>query len=185
MRMARPVVPPSKEEVRQHNLSHCRYRSWCPVCVAAAADDRRHEARSPPEGCCPEVGSDYGFLRNRRSDRLHYPMLVSKYRAVGPFAAHMVPTKGVGGGWIVQQYLRDLNKWGLRHKLTIRSDSEPAIKDLLTRVANPRVPDTLLENCPVRLQGQRACRESDPERRETDSSSQTSPRAECGRSHRS
>ena len=25
--------PPSKEEVRKHNLTHWPYRSWCPFCV--------------------------------------------------------------------------------------------------------------------------------------------------------
>ena len=135
MKMTRPVTVPSPEVVRQHDLSHCQYRNWCPICVAGAADDRSHEIRQVLEGSCPEVGSDYGFLRNRRGDKLYKPLLVSKARKVGAFAAHMVPKKGVGGGWIVQQYLRDLKKWGLRHKLLLRSDGEPAIIDLLTACA--------------------------------------------------
>ena len=110
MRMSKPVAPPSDEEVRQHNLSHCRYRSWCPVCVAGAANDEAHHARPPSAGSCPEVGSDYAFLRNRRGDNVYRPILVSKYRAIGPVAAHMVPSKGVGGEWIVQLILRDLQK---------------------------------------------------------------------------
>ena len=108
MKMSRPVTRPSPETVRQHNVSHCQYRSWCPICVAGAADDRNHEMRQVVEGTCPEVGSDYGFMRNRRKDKFYKPLLVSKYRTIGAFAAHMVPRKGVGGGWIVQQYLRDL-----------------------------------------------------------------------------
>ena len=149
MRMQKPVALPTATEVRQHNLSHCNYRSWCPICVAGAADDRRHELRAPDGSTCPEVGSDYGFLRNRRLDKASRPMLVSKYRGVGPFAAHMVPRKGVGGGWIVQQYLRDLRKWGLRHKVLLRTDGEPAIVDLLNRVSDLRTAETLMEGSPV------------------------------------
>ena len=80
---------------------------------------------------------------------MYRPMLVSKYRRVGCFAAHMVPKKGVGGGWIVQQYLRDLRRWGLRHKVLFRSDGEPAIVDLLNRVSDLRQPETLLEASPA------------------------------------
>ena len=69
-RMCRPVVPPSAEEVRRHNVAgHCQYRSWCPVCVAAAANDDAHQARPDPEGAFPEVHCDYMFCRNRRGDR--------------------------------------------------------------------------------------------------------------------
>ena len=149
MKMSRPVTRPSPETVRQHHVSHCQYRSWCPICVAGAADDRNHEMRQVVEGTCPEVGSDYGFMRNRRKDKIYKPLLVSKYRTIGAFAAHMVPRKGVGGGWIVQQYLRDLKKWGLRQKLILRSDGEPAIVDLLNRVCDFRVPETLMESSPV------------------------------------
>ena len=149
MRMTKPTVLPSQEAVRQHNLSHCNYRPWCPICVAGAANDDRHMPRAKDPNDAPEVGSDYAFLRNKRGDKVYRPMLVSKYRGVGCFAAHMVPKKGVGGGWVVQQYLRDLRRWGLRHKVILRSDGEPAIVDLLSRVSDLRQAETLLEASPA------------------------------------
>ena len=34
-----PPIPvtPTLEEVRQHRLTHCPFRSWCPHCVGAKA----------------------------------------------------------------------------------------------------------------------------------------------------
>lgn len=145
MNMAKPISVPSAETVRQHNLSHCTYRPWCPICVAGAANDNRHMPRSG-ESTCPEVAADYEFVRDRRGDKTYKPMLVAKYRGLGPYSAHIVPKKGIGQGWIVQQLLRDLRKWGLRGKLLLRSDGEPAILDLLSRVADLRKSETLMES---------------------------------------
>ena len=80
MRVCRPCNPPSKDMVEQHNLSHPNYRSWCPVCVAAAGNDRRHVARPMAEGDALEIHSDYAFCRNRRGDGNYVPVLVSKTR---------------------------------------------------------------------------------------------------------
>ena len=148
-RMCRPCDPPTADMVKQHELSHCQFRNWCPVCVAAAANDRPHYARQGAEGDAPEVHSDYAFFRNRKGDRVHMPVLVSKSRKTKSISAHVVPKKGTGGGWIVQQYLRDLKKQGLRGKVVLRSDGEPAIVDLLNRVADIRMGETLIENSPV------------------------------------
>ena len=55
-------------------------------------------------GAAPEVHSDYAFLRNRRGDHSSVPAVCSTERRTGSAAAHVVPSKGAGGGWIVQQY---------------------------------------------------------------------------------
>ena len=148
MKMPRPCHPPREEDVRQHDLTHCRYRPRCPVCVAGAADDRRNEERTT-ECTCPEVSSNYGFLRDKKGAKFYRAMLVSKYRKVGCFASHCVPRKGVGGGWNLQQYLWDLKRWGIRHKVVLRTDGEPAILDLANRVGDLRLGETLLEHSPV------------------------------------
>ena len=135
-RMCRPCVPPNAETVRKHNISgHCQYRSWCPVCVAAAANNDPHKPRPDPEGAFPDVHNDYACFRDRRGGKFNVPVLVSKYRRKRAFSAHAVPKKGVGRGYIVQQCLRDLRKWGLRAELILRSDGEPAILDLLNKVS--------------------------------------------------
>ena len=147
-RMCRPCDPPDVETIRQHNIGHCNYRGWCPVCVAGAANDRAHVARGE-EGQVPEIHSEYCFCRNRRGDRLYRPVLVTKTRGKRAFSAHAVPKNGTGGGWIVQQLLRDLKKWGLRSDLILRSDGEPALLDLLDKVSNLRGKNTMIETSPV------------------------------------
>ena len=148
-RMSKPSNPPSAEMIRQRELSHCQYRSWCPVCVQAAANDRPHAARGEGPDDAPEVHSDYAFFRNKRGDKTHMPVLITKNRKMKSVSAHGVPKKGTRGGWIVQQYLRDRRKQGLRSKLILRSDGEPAIRSLLDRVADLRRGETILENSPV------------------------------------
>ena len=33
---------PSSEEVAKHDATHCPYRNWCPVCIAASAREDPH-----------------------------------------------------------------------------------------------------------------------------------------------
>ncbi len=37
---------PSAKEVEDHNVHHAVYRSWCPVCVAAAGCENVHKDQS-------------------------------------------------------------------------------------------------------------------------------------------
>ena len=76
-------------------------------------------------------------------------VLVTKDRKSSGICANVVPRKGVGGGFIVKQYDRDVKKLGHHHKILIRSDAEPAIKDLLTKAAEVRAPETVLDNTPA------------------------------------
>ena len=150
LQMFRPCVPPSEAEVRAHRASgHANFRSWCSACVRGVANDRRHVLRLElPPGAAPEVHSDYGFFRNCRVDKSSVPVFVSTVRGHQCLGAHVVPRKGIGSGWIVQQHLRDLRKWGIRGKVIFRSDQEPAIIDLLDKVASLRTSPTLLEQSP-------------------------------------
>ena len=136
-----PSCPrPSAEEIKKHKASgHSPYRSWCSICVWGAANDRPHRSREdPPPGAAPEVHADYTILRNRRGDKQSVPVLVSTDRSRGCVAAHVVPRKGAGGGWIVHQSVRDMQKWGIRGKAVLRSDGEFSIVDLLDRVGHLR-----------------------------------------------
>ena len=75
--------------------------------------------------------------------------LVMKDRRSGSVCAHVCPKKGVGGGWIVKQFVRDIKKMGYQAKVTLRSDGEPAIKDLLDKVGQMRGAETILEQSKV------------------------------------
>jgi hypothetical protein len=45
LKMQTPLIKPSDEEKRQHRLTHCPFRSWCPECVSGAANMDSHFAR--------------------------------------------------------------------------------------------------------------------------------------------
>ena len=153
-----PGVPtPSKEMVRKHRASgHCPYRAWCAHCISGAANAPAHRARlAEPVGAVPELHSDYGFFRDKKGDKQNtVTVLVTKDRKSGGVSATVVPKKGVGGGFAVSQYIREIKKFGHHHKILMRSDGENAIKDLLNRVSTLRASETLqaetvLENSPA------------------------------------
>ena len=151
LRLPRDVPVPSKEMVRRHRAAgHCPYRSWCEDCVRGACNAPAHRARDPkPIGEIPELHSDYGFFRDKKGDKLNtVNVLVTRDRRSAGICAHVVPKKGVGGGFAVKQYLRDVKKFGYHHKIMIRSDGEPAIRDLLDRVSSLRASETILEATP-------------------------------------
>ena len=46
---------PSSEAIEAHYRTHCPFRSWCPVCVAASGREDPHprERAEPPRMGCP------------------------------------------------------------------------------------------------------------------------------------
>ena len=97
-----------------------------------------------PIGDVPEMHADYAFFRDKKGDMANSATaLVAKDRGSGGFCANVLPRKGVGG--VVRQFERDLKQFGHRRKVVIRTDGEPAIRDLLEKVAELRVPETILE----------------------------------------
>ena len=117
---------------------------------AANAPDHRARTSEPVSGR-PELHSDYAFFRDKKGDRDNTAtVLVTRDRWSSGICAHVVPRKGVGDGFAVRQYVRDVKKFGYHHRVVIRSDGEPAIKDLLTKVAELRASETVLENTPRR-----------------------------------
>jgi hypothetical protein len=100
-------------------------------------------------GNLPELHSDYGFFRDKKGDKANtVTVLVTKDRKSKGVCALVVPRKGVGGGFAVKQYVRDVKKFGYHHKVVIRTDGEYAIRDLIDKVANLRASETVTEHTP-------------------------------------
>ena len=70
----------------------------------------------------------------------------------------------------MKQYDRDIKKFGYRSKITLRSDGEPAIRDLLDKVAAMRASETVTEHTPKGDSRANGCaeREGSPVDREAD-----------------
>ena len=151
VRVAPEIPKPSAEMVRRHRAAgHCPYRPWCAECVAGAANAPAHRRRDPaPVDNIPELHSDYAFFRDRKGEKAStVTVLVTKDRKSKGVCAHVVPRKGIGGGFAVKQYVRDVKKFGYHHKIVIRTDGEPAIRDLVDKVAQLRASETVAEHTP-------------------------------------
>ena len=65
-------------------------------------------------------------------------------------SAHVVPLNGAVLDWVIQQGARDLERFGHCGQVTLKSDQEPAIVDVLRDIANLRGSRGMLsEHSPV------------------------------------
>ena len=65
-------------------------------------------------------------------------ILVPKDRVTRMVSADVVPLKGAVIDWVIQQCARDLERLGHCGQITIKSDQEAAIVDVLREIANLR-----------------------------------------------
>ena len=118
---------PSVEEQRLHRVTHMPYRSWCPHCVAAAANDHPHRRVPRPEAVrlpVPEVHWDFFFPRDEHDWNV---VLLGRDKETKMTVAHVVPFKGALIDWLGEQLVRDLLRFGFRDTVILKSDQEPAI----------------------------------------------------------
>ena len=95
-----------------------------------------------------QVSYDYCFMRDKPGME-SAKILVSKDRATRMVFAHVVPLKGAVIDWVIQQCARDLERLGYYGQVTLKSDLEAAIVDVLREIANLRGSrGTLLEHSP-------------------------------------
>ena len=141
------------EEARNalRRATHLPFRDWCPECIAGSANDWPHRRRGTKTEVLsvPELHCDYCFPKDHAGGD-YAVVLVARDRETRITVSHLVPVKGGDQEWAAEQLTRNILKLGLRGDLTLRSDQEPAIVDLLKQVAKLRgVGRTFLEQSPV------------------------------------
>ena len=148
------MMTPTLAEREEHERTHVPYRRWCRHCVAARASNPAHRGRKFAKAVeddtdMKQVSYDYGILRDQPGLE-SAKILVSKNRATRMVSAHVVPLKGAVIDWVIQQCARDLERLGHYGQITLESDQEPAIVDVLKQITNLRGSrGTLLEHSPV------------------------------------
>ena len=148
------VMMPTAKERQEHERTHLPYRSWCRHCVSARASNLAHRGRKFPTAIeedkdMKQVSYDYCFMRDQPGME-SAKILVSKDRATRMVSAHVVPLKGAVIDWVIQPCARDLERLGHYGQVTLRSDQEAAIVDVMREIANLRgARGTLLEHSPV------------------------------------
>jgi len=149
------VKEPTNEERESHAVGgHVQYRSWCAGCVSGRGHTRLHKSivAERAEDEVPVVSIDYGFFGKRTADeqeegKTQVVFLAVKDRKTKAIAAHAMPCKGRGDGYPVERVVRTLDEWG-RADIALKSDGEPAIKDLERAIKMRRGEDTQLEEAP-------------------------------------
>ena len=70
-------IRPGAEGVRQHNLTHCPYQSWCEVCVCVASkgkSDHYHREAPEPKDCdVARIQMNFMFVGARRNELFSPP----------------------------------------------------------------------------------------------------------------
>ncbi len=132
------VKKPSKKEVEMHNVTRIPFRSWCEHCVKGGAKSEGHKARIEEESSeVSEFGMDYMWMTEKKerkdtSTGLEAPILVQKDSKTRAIFAAFVSTRGKDE-YAVKHVCMNLD-WLGHKRVTIRSDQENSIEDLIQEV---------------------------------------------------
>ena len=132
---------PTQEEVDLHRISHLPYRSWCPECVEAFAREWAHKDRETTRSI-PLVSCDYMYatkngifarneLESEDERNAATKVLVMYCSATQTPFADGVPQKGVDSAGYAVDCIRKNVLWLGHSKVTLRSDNEPALSQLI------------------------------------------------------
>jgi hypothetical protein len=135
---------PSLREIEEHNLTHSQYRNWCSVCVRAWGQEDAHKTdRDKDERGIPIIDIDYGYMSyNEKGEEqggkletsgIGRPIIVMKCRKLKYYFADQVPAKG-GESQAVRIINDNITQVLGYNRVIVKSDQEPAIKDLIEKV---------------------------------------------------
>ena len=143
-------IRPRAEAVRQHNLTHCPYQSWCEVCVASKgkSDHYHREAPQPMDGDVARSQMDFMFVGAERTfedePRAKATVLMVICKDDGNLSATEVRAKTDECG--AEMVLRFLSKY---ESVEIKTDGEPNIVEIARRVQARRDKTTTLAQTSV------------------------------------
>jgi len=124
---------PTEKEITAHNVTHVPFRSWCPHCVSAAAKATPHRSRKEEsEKSIPCIHADYWFMRDQPGAE-SVPVICLKDDDTKAFGAHVVTVKG-SVDWVAEKIVEDIEIMGHIGKVAIKTDQEPALKDLVREI---------------------------------------------------
>ena len=142
---------PSLKEIQRHNITHLPYEPWCTTCVASKGTDDAHRRRVPGHSQDPaqmaKVSYDYAFFRARPGSS-PIPALIGVCKKTALKTADIVRDRHGRLPSTIQAVDNGLKTMGHHGAVTLRSDGEPALQDLLRSVAARRRAVTLVEHGP-------------------------------------
>ena len=121
--------PPSRDEVRKHNLTHWPYRNWCPWCVMGRRNaDPHFQSKESSDRSLPLLVLDYAFLRNKDDDDFA-TVLVGKCYPSRQILACVLDGKGLDE-LAINRVAAFIRECGLT-KFVWKSDQERALRALM------------------------------------------------------
>ena len=140
---------PSKEDVERHYSTHLPYRCWCPVCIKAKGKEDAHARDTSDEKIgLPIISMDYCELDDIETEKRSNKTLVIKDEHSGALLQYRVLCKGAGDDWVVKRAVRDIEEFG-RTDIRLKTDGEPAIVALQSKIIEARKPRTVPINPPA------------------------------------
>ena len=144
-------IRPSASDVERHCLTHLPYRPWCPICVKAKGKEDAHfrgagKGEDEDGDGLPIVSMDYQEL-NEESEKPQ-KIIVAKDEVTGNLIAHYVLCKGITDEWVIRKLVKDLEEIGRRDAI-VKTDGEPAITAVQSRLQNLREGRTVPRNPPA------------------------------------
>ena len=131
----RSPTAPTAAERAAHAPHHLPYRSWCDECVAGRRDNPAHRAVEYKENSVYEVMMDYCFVR-REDETEDITILVLKESQNRAIQAWVVPNRStlLEEGAAAERAAEGVRRFGVRDKVILKTDNEPAIVALRTLV---------------------------------------------------
>ncbi len=141
-------IRPSAEDVDAHNIAHTPPRPWCDICVAAYGKEDPHfrganDKDETDRSGVPIVSFDYNDLEKGK-----VMTIVGKDETSGMPINHKVSCKGPTDEWIVKRIVKDLEDLG-RRDIILKTDGEPAMIALQSKIIECRAGRTIPRNPPV------------------------------------
>jgi len=150
--MRRAPGEPTKQEIIEHNLTHLRFRSWRPCCVAGKAKQWPHH-KSPvqeeSEDTVPSIHMDYWFMRDDEVVE-NVTVINVKEKNTKMFSAHVVRKKG-NENEEAARIIKDIEKMGSIGKIIVKTDQEPSTLAVAKEIKRLRLPlqSTILESSKI------------------------------------
>ena len=141
-----PTIP-TKAEREEHESTHVQFRSWCKHCVCGRGMSSPHRdvSSSRKSHLHPTIAMDYCFPKDFDGN---CPTCLVCTHEMGAKKAIVIPQKGGGNEWAVDQIVKTIDLyWGCK-KVILKTDKEPAIVDFRKAVGEGKIEETLMESAP-------------------------------------
>ena len=143
----RPYTP-TKEEIREHEVTHLPYRPWCQHCVFCKGRSSPQPASDGREKLGITIRLDYCFMADEEEEGLTGVLILWDDNRECLWALP-VDKKGAMD-WVARWVVEKLDNVGYRgEQLTLKSEQEPAITALKMAIAATRVGVTIPIESPV------------------------------------